>query len=402
MPDCSSNGLPKFMNLGPETGTSTVTRDALYEQVWAKPFTRLAEKYGVSDTALANICRKLNIPVPGRGYWAKVAAGHQVKKSPLPRTAKLAQAVIRPRKGPNSAYPHPLTAKTRRYFADVHRRVATAAKRLPGEPCDLRDAPPHDEHGRYRCPTGDGFPVVLSLAEVERALRLLDSLVKALVKEGFRFDVHKANERAPQCLSIRGLVAVKEGEQLGFSLREGYNRRERTGKELLDARNDHRYVLRVEDVPNGGFTFELVGDEAGINEIFRDDRKGKLESELGRIVATFVDAVPRQKILRAEREAVEQARQEQERQTSLERDRVRREKELLEAVLGEAENARRFGILKSYLEQLDQGVLRGGAISAEGAQWLSRVRALVATYDPADKRLSMLRRRGVADPDTKL
>ena len=74
-------------------------------------------------------------------------------------------------------------------------------------------------------------------------------------------------------------------------MQEGYNRRERTAKELLDAERDHRYLAKFENLPNGCFTFELAGQEYGINETFRDSRKAKLESELGRIVAAFVDAV---------------------------------------------------------------------------------------------------------------
>jgi hypothetical protein len=45
----------------------------------------LAPKYGVSDVGLAKACRKLHIPLPGRGYWAKKAAGKSVpERLPLP------------------------------------------------------------------------------------------------------------------------------------------------------------------------------------------------------------------------------------------------------------------------------------------------------------------------------
>jgi beta-xylosidase len=32
---------------------------------------KVAEEYGVSGAAIAKVCRKLEVPVPGRGYWAK-------------------------------------------------------------------------------------------------------------------------------------------------------------------------------------------------------------------------------------------------------------------------------------------------------------------------------------------
>lgn len=57
-------------------------RDELYQQVWQEPMQLLAKRYGVSDVALAKTCRKLLIPLPGRGYWAKKAAGRRVPPRP--------------------------------------------------------------------------------------------------------------------------------------------------------------------------------------------------------------------------------------------------------------------------------------------------------------------------------
>ncbi len=45
---------------------------------------RLSRKFGISDRGLAKICKRMNIPVPPRGYWAKLAAGQKVKPKPLP------------------------------------------------------------------------------------------------------------------------------------------------------------------------------------------------------------------------------------------------------------------------------------------------------------------------------
>ena len=45
----------------------------LYEQVWQQPVSKLALTYGISHVALAKVCRRLKVPLPGRGYWAKPA-----------------------------------------------------------------------------------------------------------------------------------------------------------------------------------------------------------------------------------------------------------------------------------------------------------------------------------------
>jgi hypothetical protein len=60
-------------------------REELYKKVWAQPILELAKEYGVSDVALAKACKRRRIPLPGRGYWAKKAAGKPVlERPPLP------------------------------------------------------------------------------------------------------------------------------------------------------------------------------------------------------------------------------------------------------------------------------------------------------------------------------
>jgi len=45
----------------------------------------LAKDFGISDVALAKRCKSLGIPVPGRGYWARVDAGQTPHKPKLPK-----------------------------------------------------------------------------------------------------------------------------------------------------------------------------------------------------------------------------------------------------------------------------------------------------------------------------
>lgn len=60
-------------------------RNLLYDEVWAQPISALAKKCGISDVGLAKTCRKLGVPLPGRGHWAKKSAGRKVpKRPPLP------------------------------------------------------------------------------------------------------------------------------------------------------------------------------------------------------------------------------------------------------------------------------------------------------------------------------
>src|SRR6187455_849181 len=61
----------------------TLTRQELYDRVWAEPVDALAKEFGLSNVGLGKACRRRNIPVPPRGYWARKAAGHKMRQPPL-------------------------------------------------------------------------------------------------------------------------------------------------------------------------------------------------------------------------------------------------------------------------------------------------------------------------------
>ena len=72
-------------------------RQSLYEEVWSEPLTRLGKKYGLSDNGVRKACIALNIPLPKAGYWAKIAAGHQIPRTLLPKNSKITVYVSNPK-----------------------------------------------------------------------------------------------------------------------------------------------------------------------------------------------------------------------------------------------------------------------------------------------------------------
>jgi hypothetical protein len=80
----------------------------------------------ISDVALAKRCKKLNVPKPSLGYWAKVAAGRKPEKTPLPPTASevFIQAAEKP---PPKTYSLPETTEELHPLAtDLLRRLRAA------------------------------------------------------------------------------------------------------------------------------------------------------------------------------------------------------------------------------------------------------------------------------------
>jgi len=64
-----------------------LTRTELYDLVWNKPMLQLSDELAISDRGLAKKCIRHKVPVPYRGYWAKIEAGKKVRKSPLPKNS---------------------------------------------------------------------------------------------------------------------------------------------------------------------------------------------------------------------------------------------------------------------------------------------------------------------------
>jgi hypothetical protein len=86
-PTKSTPSLPRTVYIGsrrPSCREIKLDRTMLFERIWAEPAAKLAEAWGISGPGLAKACRRLQIPVPPRGYWARVRAGQRVRRPRLP------------------------------------------------------------------------------------------------------------------------------------------------------------------------------------------------------------------------------------------------------------------------------------------------------------------------------
>ncbi|HEV2485596.1 MAG TPA: hypothetical protein VGT08_08690 [Terracidiphilus sp.] len=66
----------------------SLTREELYNLVWAKPMTEVGKDFQISDRAMAKLCARRQVPVPPRGYWAKKSVGKASPRPPLPEIVK--------------------------------------------------------------------------------------------------------------------------------------------------------------------------------------------------------------------------------------------------------------------------------------------------------------------------
>lgn len=84
--------------------TEELSRQALYDLVWATPVKTLAQRYNISDVGLRKACQRAHIPLPPAGYWAKVAAGKRVTQPSLPARPPGMRDTVAPGAGRYDSY----------------------------------------------------------------------------------------------------------------------------------------------------------------------------------------------------------------------------------------------------------------------------------------------------------
>lgn len=180
-----------------------LTRQDLYDRVWTEPIRTVALSLEVSDVGLAKACRVASVPVPPRGYWAKLQHGKPTSpRPPLPPRPGGEQVVIAP---PKKRPPSPATA-------------AADAEAIP-VPDDLSRAHPivrswiadNTETRRRHRREGWGVEGLADLTQplAQRRLRITSALLKALER------CQRQVASGPE-----GLTVKANGETLTFTLYE--------------------------------------------------------------------------------------------------------------------------------------------------------------------------------------
>jgi hypothetical protein len=195
-------------------------REELYQKVWEQPLLKVAEEYGVSAVALGKTCRKLSVPVPGRGHWAKLAHGKVgTKKPPLPKLDKI-PVIFR---SPVTPKIPTISDQNDPELAAINQLISSGA--LTSVPLDpnarlnplirhtqslLRSRSRKDEHGILLPRESSGLDVKVSEGTLERALQVMAQVLTVLERQGYTVEVSENG----------GSAAVINGEHVSFGIEE--------------------------------------------------------------------------------------------------------------------------------------------------------------------------------------
>ncbi len=329
-----------------------VTRQALYDQVWSTPMTRLAKEYGISDVALAKICKKLNVPYPRRGYWRRKETGKTVKQLSLPAIAAPAKqgVTIHRTIRPESVAPLSEDAKQRITAEQAPERKIVVPDRLTNPHRLLKEhlaewrSPKVDDYGA-RSGNIRQFNIRVSPASLGRALRIMDTLFKALESRGYPVEIQQGYHRR--------LGARINGEPITFGLEERFHRIKHPDQKNLKLQWWQRQRYRY--APTGTLFLKITDVWAdGIQKTWSDGKTAKIENYLNGFIVGLLRAAEAVKAARIKRELEHQAQREA--QQKCEEEARKRQEELArrQALEQEAVNWTKAQQLRGYLTALKE------------------------------------------------
>jgi hypothetical protein len=374
----------------------TLTREQLYELVWSEPTRTVAARYGLSDRGLAKICIRLSVPIPGRGFWAKKAAGHELwrpRLRPLPPSAAPSERQVTVgREVSRRAVAAPDTAARRQ--ATVEKAPDRAIRVSPtlGSPHplvartekSLRNAR-KDQRGLLLPDAQRILDVRVTRASLDRALRIFDALIKGLETRGFVVSCSPDGER-------RTSVKVLD-EEVGVRIEETVRRVERKPTASLRRREPPGHFLpsypQYDYIPSGELLLRVTDqDFQATRRTWRDGKRHRLEAQLNRFVVGLVVVAEAKK---AERLRLEEFHRELEerRRKAEEQARFRQEEEtrirLLDADLAAWATSRRIREYVAAVQADGRARCETDEQRSDLDRWLEWVNGYAARLDPATR-----------------
>jgi hypothetical protein len=373
-----------------DDGTIFLKREELYKLVWSEPVSKLARGYGLSDRGLGKICKRLEIPVPGRGYW-------QMKKKGL----KMPVPPLRPTKKSNAtgAYIH-RTSKPQTDGEQDHETCdLVTAEKLPENKITVPPSldSPHplivmtpkslmgakvDDRGLKQPRARGCLDIHVGQDSIDRAMLIMDTLVKAVETRGFDISVAKEPPFSTSVSVMDEVIKIAFIEELDRTERKltAAQMKEKEKHSWMYSRQEYDYS------PNGLLSLRIKNDDSlNTRKTWSDGRRQRLEDCLNSFVGGLIKAAIAIKHLRAERERWEREWQEERRQRE-EAERIRREEEeKLKDLDEEVASWHQSQKIRSYIEAVKKwGIQKYGEIKPDSKlnQWLMWATKQADRLDP--------------------
>ena len=312
-----------------------LTRQQLYDLVWANTIVALAKKYAIKEKDLRNVLTRMNIPIPDNGHWIKIQFGKNVQVKPLPDDANCQQQVELQIRKEGEDYTNDPVKKLAKEIKVIVPAHLQSPDELVVQAKQILTAKAKVIHSGTLRTYSDALDMNVSRESVDRALLLMDVFIKSLKRRGHSI-IFKNGET----------FAKVKGQDLQIKLREQTKR----------VKGENSWP---EYVPTGILYFKI---DRYPDKEFKDGHL-KLESKLAEIIAWMEIQADkdnaRDEEWRLEKEA---AKLEEERVRLIE---GRRENEM-ERYRKLGEDAKRWKqamVIREYIDEVErQGGLEPGVL----------------------------------------
>jgi hypothetical protein len=339
------------------------TREQLHEAIWTTPCLKLAAKLGISDVALAKTCRRLGVPRPPRGYWARVEAGEKLRKAPLPAPKPGQDQVVHFNVADNLVRRQEWAAHNLLGAGGASKLAALELSAAGGElhPIAerhrraLQKAKP-DELGCVVAQGKDLFRCEVSSEIISRLVGAMDAIVCELEDRDYEF--HPGDDE------YAGLQIVGDQDRVGLRWTEAKVEIQKEPTDLDKRKPSWTWQL-TETKPSGALSLEVSASDLRGKRKWTEGEGRSLEELLG-IVVEKVEATFRGFEAQRQREAEWARQREEEAKRAAERRIKEAEAQAQEArVQKERERAKRHG---ANLTKIVEARRNNLAVAAQ--QWI--------------------------------
>ncbi len=344
------------------------TRKELYDLVWSEPLTAIAKRFETSDYILRKACKDFKIPLPKAGHWIKIQFGKPVEIELLDESymgkndISLSEAPITEIKILPSLNLSPFEAlkaeieNDKRVSLVVPERLTGPDKMIELLKKELENRTGYSSEG-FRIKSFDNMNVLVTKDHLGRALRFMDTLIKAIKARGH--DISVRNRKT--------LVLI-------YSVEIEISCREKATRVKISDKPYNNTELRS----TGILSFNIEGFY--IKEW--KDGKVKLEDQLSNIIAKLeLEGKKRQD----ESIKWQKIRDENDRKTQIIKDIQKSKEKQLEdfkTLITNSRKHREVRMIREYIAAVEQNSIESGELTDEIKNWIEWAKNKTNWYDP--------------------
>lgn len=349
-------------------GKHKITLKELYDLVWSTPMTTLSKKYLISTTVLRKICVQNKIPLPKAGHWEKLRAGKNVEIENLLESdfdREVIELIERSgeqlRLGKLSSEVDVLEHEIlndKRLNLQVPEKLSNPLKLIEETKKILSNKDNLLTGGfvsTWRCP----LKIHVTKANVDRALRIMDTFIKAVEKRGHHFHTSDDSNKL-----------VIHGEEFSIKFRE---KTKRVLKPSNSSWQEYDYIAT-----------DILAIVIRIRWQDTEYKDGKLplERQLSKIIAKLE--------IRGEEERKKTLVRQKQREVREEEARIKKEQELriqkelnkFEQLKDDAVRWHEASLIRSYILELEQKALSNHKMTEKLSNWINWARKKADWHDP--------------------